>query len=78
MTEQTSAEAYLESCMIDLSKQLTAAEKRIEQMEKGFKDILSLDNADTLVRMIAKACIAGAIDQNGKYCFVPEPPKGDE
>lgn len=33
MTEQTIQEAYIESCLIDLSKQLTAAEKRIEALE---------------------------------------------
>lgn len=30
------------------------------------------NSADMLVRMIAKACIVGAIDQDGKYCHVPE------
>ena len=51
---------------------IEAQDKRVAQLEKGFKDILSLDNADTLVRIIAKACIVGAIDQDGKYCHVPE------
>ena len=51
---------------------IEALDKRVAQLEKGFKDILSLDNADTLVRIIAKSCIVGAIDQDGKYCHVPE------
>jgi hypothetical protein len=33
MTEQTPADAYIESCLIDLSKQLTAATRRIEILE---------------------------------------------
>jgi len=33
MTEQTPADAYIESCLIDLSKQLTAAQKRIVELE---------------------------------------------
>ena len=51
---------------------IEAQDKRVAKLEKGFKDILSLDNADTLVRIIAKSCIVGAIDQDGKYCHVPE------
>ena len=37
MTEQTSQDAYVESCLIDLSKQLTAAENRIETLEKALQ-----------------------------------------
>jgi len=70
MTKQTPAEAYIESCLIDLSKQLTGAEKRIEQLEKGFRDILTLDDP-MLMKMIVKSCLTGAIDEQGKYCFVP-------
>lgn len=33
MAEQTPADAYIESCLIDLSKQLTAAQKRIVELE---------------------------------------------
>ena len=46
------------------------AADRIEQLEKGFVDILSQQPLDLVVAMIAKSCLAGAIDQNGKYCFV--------
>jgi hypothetical protein len=46
------------------------AADRIEQLEKGFVDILSQQPLDLLVAMIAKACLVGAIDKNGKYCFV--------
>jgi len=49
---------------------LEEAANRIEQLEKGFVDILSQQPLDLLVAMIAKACLAGAIDKNGKYCFV--------
>jgi hypothetical protein len=77
MTEQTPQDAYMERCLIDLSKQLTAAEKRIAQMEKGFRDILGTKcelehESMILIRIIAKACLVGAIDANGAYCFVPE------
>jgi hypothetical protein len=46
------------------------AADRIEQLEKGFVDILSQQPLDLPVAMIAKACLVGAIDKNGKYCFV--------
>ncbi len=46
------------------------AANRIEQLEKGFVDILSQQPLDLIVAMIAKACLVGAIDKNGKYCFV--------
>jgi hypothetical protein len=46
------------------------AADRIEQLEKGFRDILALDDP-MLMKMIAKACLTGAIDDQGKYCFVP-------
>jgi hypothetical protein len=77
MTEQTVQEAYMESCLIDLSKQLTASEKRIAQMEKGFRDILGTKcqlehESMILIRIIAKACLVGAVDESGSYCFVPE------
>jgi hypothetical protein len=49
---------------------LEEAANRIEQLEKGFVDILSQQPLDLLVAMIAKACLVGAIDKNGKYCFV--------
>ena len=70
MTKQTPGEKYIESCLIDLSKQLTAAKGRIEQLEKGFLNILTLDDP-MLMKMIAEACLTGAIDKDGKYCFVP-------
>jgi len=46
------------------------AAERIEQLEKGFVDILSQQPLDLVVAMISKSCLAGAIDKNGKYCFV--------
>jgi hypothetical protein len=46
------------------------AADRIEQLEKGFSDILTLDDP-MLMKMIAKACLTGVIDDQGKYCFVP-------
>ena len=46
------------------------AANRIEQLEKGFRDILALDDP-MLMKMIAKASLTGAIDDEGKYCFVP-------
>jgi hypothetical protein len=52
------------------------AADRIEMLKKGFRDILSLTSADItspdmLVRTVATACIVGAIDHDGKYCYVP-------
>ena len=49
---------------------LFSAADRIEQLEKGFRDILALDDP-MLMKMIAKSCLTGAIDNEGKYCFVP-------
>jgi hypothetical protein len=49
--------------------ELEAAD-RIEQLENGFVDILLQQPLDLVVAMIAKACLVGAIDKNGKYCFV--------
>jgi hypothetical protein len=49
---------------------LDEAAERIEQLEKGFFDILSQQPLDLVVAMISKSCLAGAIDKNGKYCFV--------
>lgn len=72
MTEQTPADAYIESCLIDLSKQLTAAQKRIGQLEKGFRDLLIFDTLGIPEKAIVKACLLGAIDENGLYCFVPD------
>jgi hypothetical protein len=43
---------------------------RIEQLEKGFREILTLDSP-MLMQIIARACLTGAIDADGKYCFVP-------
>jgi hypothetical protein len=56
-------------CPCDDANILAAAD-RIEKMEKGFRDILTLDDP-MLMQMIAKACLTGAIDADGKYCFVP-------
>ena len=53
------------------------AADRIEQLEKGFRDILTLDDP-MLMQMIAKACLTGAIDDQGKYCFVPSAALGEK
>lgn len=39
MTEQTPQDAYIESCLIDLSKKLTAAEKRNKELEAALREI---------------------------------------
>lgn len=49
---------------------LGQAADRIEQLENGFVDILSQQPLDLVVAVIAKSCLVGAIDKNGKYCFV--------
>jgi hypothetical protein len=49
---------------------LSECAARIELLEKGLCDILIFDDP-MLMRMIAKACLTGAIDDEGKYCFVP-------
>ena len=54
----------------DDRKAAREAADRIEQLQRGFVDILSQQPLDLLVAMIAKACLVGAIDKNGKYCFV--------
>jgi len=53
------------------------AADRIEQLEKGFRDILTLEDP-MLMQMIAKACLTGAIDDDGKYCFVPDAALGEK
>ena len=53
------------------------AADRIEQLEKGFSDIFTLDDP-MLMKMIAKACLTGAIDDQGKYCFVPPAALGEK
>jgi hypothetical protein len=52
------------------SANIIAAADRIEQLEKGFREILTLDSP-MLMQIIARACLTGAIDADGKYCFVP-------
>lgn len=49
--------------------ELEAAD-RIEQLEKGFCDIIALDDA-MFMSVIARACLTGLIDAQGKYCYVP-------
>ena len=39
MTEQTPQDAYIESCLIDLSKKLTAAEERNKELEAALREI---------------------------------------
>ncbi len=54
----------------ELAADIRKLTERIEQLEKGFVDILSQQPLDLPVAIIAKACLVGAIDKNGKYCFV--------
>ena len=56
---------------------LNEAKNRIEQLEKGFRDIRTLDDP-MLMQMITKACLTGAIDDQGKYCFVPPAALGEK
>ena len=65
-------ELYLD--YVDLAEERAA---RIKKMEKGFRDILTLDDP-MLMKMIAKACLTGAIDDQGKYCFVPPAALGEK
>jgi len=56
--------------LVKYNEVLGERERRIDQLEKGFVDILSQQPLDLPVAIIAKACLVGAIDKNGKYCFV--------
>ena len=60
-----------------VAETMAEAKARIEQLEKGFRDILTLDDP-MLMQMIAKACLTGAIDDQGKYCFVPPAALGEK
>ena len=50
--------------------ELEAAD-RIEQLEKGFRDILKSNDDALIISVIARACLHGFIDAQGKYCYVP-------
>jgi hypothetical protein len=47
------------------------AANRIEQLEKGFRDILKSNDDALIMSFIARACLHGFIDAQGKYCYVP-------
>ena len=47
------------------------AADRIEQLEKGFRDILKSNDDVLIMSIIARACLHGFIDAQGKYCYVP-------
>ena len=47
------------------------AADRIEQLEKGFRDILKSNDDALIMSFIARACLHGFIDAQGKYCYVP-------
>jgi hypothetical protein len=51
---------------------------RIKQLEKGFRDIIDMapkvDSSSEFAfaaLAISKATLVGALDKDGKYCFVP-------
>jgi hypothetical protein len=50
---------------------ITEAANRIEQLEKGFRDILKNKDDALIMSFIARACLHGFIDAQGKYCYVP-------
>ena len=50
---------------------LLIAADRIEQLEKGFRDILKNKDDALLMSFIARACLHGFINAQGRYCYVP-------
>jgi hypothetical protein len=44
---------------------------RIEELEKGFRDILKNNDDVLIISFIARACLHGFIDAQGRYCYVP-------
>jgi hypothetical protein len=50
---------------------VAAAADRIEQLEKGFRDILKSNDDALIMSFIARACLHGFIDAQGRYCYVP-------
>jgi hypothetical protein len=47
------------------------AADRIEQLEKGFRDILESNDDALIMSFIARACLHAFIDAQGRYCYVP-------
>jgi hypothetical protein len=54
------------------------AASRIEQLEKGFRDILNSNDDVLIMSFIARACLHGFIDAQGRYCYVPFPALGEK
>ena len=54
------------------------AADRIEQLEKGFRDILKSNDDALIISVIARACLHGFIDAQGKYCYVPFSAMGEK
>lgn len=50
---------------------MDAAADRIEHLEKGFRDILKSNDDALIMSIIARACLHGFIDAQGRYCYVP-------
>jgi hypothetical protein len=59
MTEQTAADAYIESCLIDLSKQLTVAEHRIEGLERALRTLINSCDVEAWAVKEARAALEG-------------------
>ena len=54
-----------------MEEKLSLATARIEQLEKGFRDILTAFDDALIMSFIARSCLNGAIDDQGRYCYVP-------
>ena len=53
------------------SDAMSEAADRIEQLEKGFRDILKSNDDALIMSFIARACLHAFIDAQGRYCYVP-------
>jgi hypothetical protein len=68
LVERLQLEAMCSDYHVD---ELNEAANRIEQLEKGFRDILESNEDALIMSFIARACLNGAIDAQGRYCYVP-------
>jgi hypothetical protein len=68
LVERLQLEAMCSDYHVD---ELNEAANRIEQLEKGFRDILKNKDDALIMSFIARACLHGFIDAQGKYCYVP-------